>query len=436
MIRRSVRTIVWSRLLTHSGDQAWDFAVPLALVAVFPANLEVVALYYLLVRCAHMLLVARVCAWMDRWNRLRAIRLGIGVQTVGVILAVGGIHALLGAAGAGVWASPESAMAFGLVLLAGLLASLGSSMMDIAVSQDWIPTIVPADELAAVNSRLRQVDLFTEVAAPVVAGLILAVRTEAAPLLGFGCVAAWNIVSFVPEYRLLRRVYDAESHLASKAAEIAVPKATSLLRSLAGGWRDFFAQPAALSILAYAFLWMTVLSPHGVLLTAWLRTEWGLSEASVGLFRGLGAIFGLLATVAFPRVLARLGLVKATQAFIVWEAVCLVLAGVAFWNGKDYALLFSLGILLSRVGLYGFSLGEVEIRQRSIPPAVRGRVNGFANALTSLATLGVYGAGALLKDPSDFSKLVYGSIAFVCVGAGTFALWASTQTAVAPASRN
>lgn len=74
-------------MLTHSGDQAWDFAVPLALVAVFPANLDVVAFYYFVVRFAHMLLVTRVCGKMDRWNRLNAIKLGIGTQTLGVLLA-------------------------------------------------------------------------------------------------------------------------------------------------------------------------------------------------------------------------------------------------------------------------------------------------------------------------------------------------------------
>lgn len=417
------KRILWSRFLTHSGDQAWDFAVPLALIGIFPAQIDVVSFYYLVVRFCHMLLVTRLGRLMDRWHRLTAIKLGIGIQTLGVIVATAAILSLSRVHPAGSMWAPAAFVSYVVVIVAGLASSLGSTMMDIAVSQDWIPTVIPRQDLAKVNSHLKQIDLGTELGAPVVAGLLMAVTHESMPLLGFLLIALWNVISFFPEYQLLRGVFRTEAQLADKVVVVAPQRKRSPWQNIAGGWRDFMAQPAALSMTAYALLWVTVLSPHGVLLTAWMKAEWGLSEAWIGLCRGLGAVFGLGATVIFPQVLRRMGLVSGSRALIVFEAACLLVAGAFFYLGKGYAVLFLAMILLSRVGLYGFTLGETEIRQVTIPQPVRGQVNGFASALTSLATLGVYGAGSLLKSTADFGILVYGSIAFVCLGALTFSIW-------------
>lgn len=148
-----------------------------------------------------------------------------------------------------------------------------------------------------------------------------------------------------------------------------------------------------------------------------------------GLVRGLGAMFGLLATSAFPYVVKRPSLMAVSRVFIVWEAVFLILAGVAFASGRDAVWFFGVFLLLSRIGLYGFSLGEAEIRQISVPTEVKGRVNGFAQAVTGLSTICVYAAGTYVGDQYGFAVLVYGSIGFVCLAAAVFS--ASSQTATA-----
>lgn len=55
--------------------------------------------------------------------------------------------------------------------------------------------------------------------------------------------------------------------------------------------------PAALSL---ALLYLTVLS-FGLLATAYLKWR-GMSEAELSLFRGLGAVAGISATLVFPRL--------------------------------------------------------------------------------------------------------------------------------------
>ncbi len=425
------RRILLSRLLTHSGDQAWDFALPLALIQVFPGAIGLVSLFYFVVRLLHTILVTPVCSLIDRVDRRTAVRLGVGAQTFGIVLAVACVLSLAYLRpGAAPWGSPTTSLLFIGAMAAGVIASLGGTMMDVAISQDWLPHVVPRERLAATNSRLKQIDLATEVSAPVVAGLLFALSLDSVPLFGFLLVAAWNVVSFLPELALLESVLGSNAALRKPAP---APQARqSVLDRLSAGWRDFVAQPAALSMIAYALLWLTVLSPHGVLLTAWLRSQGHLSEAGVGIFRGLGALFGLVATVVFPWLLARTSLVSASRALIVFEAACVLGAAAAYASGASFAVAFLGLVLLSRIGLYGFSLGETEIRQVTIDPAVRGRVNGFANALTSIATLGLYGAGAALEGPEQFGYLVYGSAACVTAGAVVFVAWSATVARKSP----
>jgi iron-regulated transporter 1 len=374
-----------------------------------------------------MVLITKVSTLIDGWSRLTTVRWGIVSQTLGVVVSTVAIYALSLQGDSALTLNLQSLLVFSVLLAAGVIASLGATVMDIAVVQDWLPIVAPSDHLAVLNSQFKRVDLATELGAPVLAGLILARSSPSLPLLGFYIVGAWNLVSFIPEFALLKKIYRSEGKLSDERTRTLKIQGEGLFQRLKMVWSDFIAQPVALPMLAYAMLWVTILSPHGVILGAYLKAQWGLSETAIGIFRGLGAVFGLAATVVFPRVISKLGLVRASRHFIVFEAACLVAAGIFFSLGAQYFLFFAAFLLLSRIGLYGFSLGEIEIRQRMVEPEVKGKVNGTASALTSLATLFVYGAGALLSGPESFSILIYGSILFVALGAVTFWWWSTTK---------
>src|SRR4051812_22037751 len=89
------RRILLSRLLTRSGDQAWDFAVPLTLVKLFPRSLQIAVLYYFLIRLGQVALAPRVGTAIDRWQRLTVAKAGIGLQVAGMLA---GLAALLAVA--------------------------------------------------------------------------------------------------------------------------------------------------------------------------------------------------------------------------------------------------------------------------------------------------------------------------------------------------
>lgn len=417
--------ILLGRFLTRSGDQAWDFAVPIVLLQLFPDQIRIAALYFFLVRLSNVVILPRLAALIDRLNRLSAARLGIYLQLIGVALGTAAIYLLSRLNNIEwSWGLAFPIAVYSGLIVGGILSNLGSTFMDVAIANDLVPASMSENELSHFNSRLRQIDLFTEVVSPVAAGFLLLLQSN---LIGFFIIAIWNIISFFPEVNLIKSVLKDRPDLMKKAA---LPHNTrkTLIQKLTGGWRAFFREPVALVAVAYAFLWLSVLSPHGVLLTGFLKDGWNMPEWLIGVFRGAGAFFGLFATFAFPWAEKRWGLAVSTRNFILFQAIMVIIALGFFWWSYEIAQFgFLIFILLSRVGLYGFSLGEVQIRQVKISSSVRGEFNGFANALTGVATLGLYGAGTLLPSTDDFKYLVAGSVFFVICGVLTYLIWLKTE---------
>jgi len=71
----------------------------------------------------------------------------------------------------------------------------------------------------------------------------------------------------------------------------------------------------------------------------------------------------------------------ASLLFIAEEGVLLVLSGIMFEFSKTSTsverYLFFVFIVLSRCGLYGFEIGEIQILQQTVPEDVRGKVSRY-----------------------------------------------------------
>jgi iron-regulated transporter 1 len=417
--------ILLGRFLTRSGDQAWDFAVPLTLLKIFPDQIRVAAGYYLAVKFLHVLLMPRLASVIDRKSRIHVAYLGTVLQLAGVLGGAVSLYFLFSINAAATNSVTNIIFSLFVVLgISGLVSSMGSTLMNISVGNDLVPAAIPASQITQFNSRMRQLDLFTEVSSPVVAGLLLIVSHPSIALFGFLLVALWNVISFIPEMLILKSIFKGAPDLLKEKTFTTPTSQLSMLAKLKNGWAAFFRQPVAPAVGAYALLWLSVLSPHGVLLTGYLKDAWKMPEVVVGAFRGLGALFGLLSTVLFPIVVSKFGLIKGSRSFILFQTVLLLLALGFFWIPTQVGQYgFLIFILFSRVGLYGFSLGEMQIRQLGIAAHERGEVNGFADALTGVATLALFTFGTLLPSTSQFSILVTGSVGFVALGAIIFSLW-------------
>lgn len=424
--------ILMSRLLTRSGDQAWDFAVPVTLMTLFPAQISLVAFLYLIAKLGSVIFQPRFSQVIDHWQRMKTATVGILMQLMSLILVCFCIYQLAGKAdlSSTLWSQPYVWPLLAGISIGTVTSNLGANLMDIAVGNDWIPTVVPAHQLSEINSRLQRLDLLTEVLAPVIAGTLLAINSESRGLNGFGIIVAWNIVSFIPELLLLRTVFLSSTALQTMNAPMDREAKTEIWERIQTGWMEFKNQDAAAAMLAYSFLWLSALSPHGVLLTSFLKSGWNLSETSLGIFRGLGAIFGLVATLTFPRIRQHFGLIAGSRLCIVFQALVLLLALPFFYLETGGGWVFLALILISRVGLYGFSLGEQEIRQRMIPEGMRGKINGVANSLNQLATLILFGLGSLLSDQNHFAFMVIISTCAVAFGALVFIRWSAARQSI------
>ncbi len=415
------------RLLTRSGDQAWDFVIPFALLHVFPGKLQIAALYYLIIKIGTFFLTPWVGKWIDSNQRSLVVKNGIWLQFLAVLGGILSFYLLDNSVHQRFTLLPESDSVvplFAVLSLFGVMASLGSLITDISVGNDLAPTLIPANKLTQFNSWLRRIDLSTEVGAPIVAGILFSLESSKVHLLGLVLVATWNLISFIPEYALLLNVI--------KKSGLHIKKTNSVKT-----WKELFlfdikssvSSPIFWLILSYALLWLSVLSPHGVLLTGYLKDKVGLPEGEIGIFRGLGAIFGLISTVSFPYFVKRMGLIKSSKLHLAFQGLVLIVGIAAFVENSILGIyIFLICILLSRVGLYGFSNGEFELRQRLIPENQRGELNSLSSLMTTFATLILFGTGSLLPSTDDFKYLVYVSFAAVLSANLVFFKWAKGKS--------
>ncbi|UXR63526.1 ABC transporter substrate-binding protein [Bdellovibrio bacteriovorus] len=414
--------LLLGRFLTRSGDQAWDFVVPFALLHVFPGKLQIAAFYYLIIKLGTFFLTPSAGQWIDSTQRRRVVRFGICVQFFAVF---GGmicfytldrfVHAGNGSPSVGAVIS-----LFSLLAVFGVMASLGSLITDISVGNDLVPTLVSSHRLTQFNSWLRRIDLGTEVGAPIAAGALFAFSSSHIHLAGLLLIAVWNLISFVPEYVLLQNV------IKKSGLQIKKNGTAKKWKELLGlNVQESVSNPLFWLIFSYALLWLSVLSPHGVLLAGYLKDRVSLPEAEIGVFRGLGAVFGLISTVTFPYLVARRGLIASSKLHLGFQGMTLTVGICAFaWGSSLLSVYVFLGcILLSRVGLYGFSNGEFELRQRLIPEGQRGELNSLSSLTTTFATLILFGMGSLLPNTADFKYLVYISLGAVLLANIVFLRW-------------
>ena len=426
--------MIASHLLTRTGDKMWEFALPLILSSLAP-DLFAAALFGLVTYGVRVIFGTWIGRKIDDTNRLKVISLGIGLQAVSVGCSATAIWFLLRLSANNpdfhFFMTPVSSSIFVALLLSGSVGSLAAMAMDIAIERDWVPTLITEDEhLTVMNARMRQADLVTEVGGPLVGGFLLLLGNQ----IGFMIIAGWNFLTFLPQYLLLVAVYYDFPILHKKAAPPAeeeggvIATFCSPFYSLFRGWRLFTQQPIVLVTFSFTMLWLTILSPHDPVFTAYLMFA-GYPDWELGIFRAIGAVAGVIAAFLFPAIARGLGLQKSMLFFIFEEGVMVAAAGVTLWlNLHGYApevmrYLFLVFVVLSRPGLYGFEVGEIQVMQQGVPENIRGSVSSVESSLTALAALIFFIPPIFVSNPQDFVYLIWASIGCINVGSLLFAIW-------------
>lgn len=144
------------------------------------------------------------------------------------------------------------------------------------------------------------------------------------------------------------------------------PSRTSLrwIRSSFNNLCFYFSHPAFLPSISVSLLYLTVLSFSGQMVTYLLSI--GYSSTHIGIVRTVSVMFEISATWIAPRVMSRIGPVRSGIWFLSWQMLCLGLAVSFFWGAEKPLVAASglvAGVILSRLGLWGFDLSAQVVVQ-------------------------------------------------------------------------
>ncbi|EDQ86809.1 uncharacterized protein MONBRDRAFT_33674 [Monosiga brevicollis MX1] len=443
----AIRPHLWKLYLSHGMTawtmRMWEFAVALMLMAVRPDSMLLPAVYDFILSLAVAMSSSLIGRSVDLHRRLPTVQISLLLTKIGFGLASLVVF----------WSlrDPQSSSSIAnsvLIIFFTTIGHLGYMGNRLAVEKDWVVAVVGADDqlLTNTNAILRRIDLSCKLLGPVMAGAIM---TGAGMQTGALAIALWNFLSAFPEYTLILHVYKSFPALAFKASRAADTKLKSrlalcfsTLTDLAAGWKEYANQVTVRPGFALAFLYASVLQMASVM-TAYAYYR-GMSEVVVGVSRGIGAAFGISATVCYPFFVKRYGLVK-TGFIAIWtqsqlgQVILLTMSLLSVLVTDDYSgncsdlsgpehhtcvldrnlelgLLFA-GTIACRIGLWGYDMAASQMLQKFVPPTSIGRINGTQDALNTLFNMVSPLMGIIFPKPSSFYIIVIASYALVGFGA-------------------
>ncbi|XP_078436184.1 solute carrier family 40 member 1-like isoform X2 [Wolffia australiana] len=331
--------------------------------------------------------------------------------------------------------------------IAGAIGALSTLAGTILVEREWVVVIStgqPPELLTAMNSIIRRIDLSCNLLAPVLSGLIISfvsLRASAFTL------ALWNTVAVWLQFWLLNSVFYGipalcEGSLRRSAKLISVDRledcppnreeTTDDSPTHSDGhsgfmffdaWAVYLKQEVCLAGIALALLYFTVLS-FGALMTAALKWQ-GIPAYVIGLARGVSAIIGIMATVAYPVVHSFIRTLR-TGLWSIWaQWTCLFVCVVSIWikNQLLSSWLLMGGVAISRLGLWMFDLAVMQQMQDLVPESDRLIVGGTQNSIQSIFDLLAYVMGIIISHPQDFGWLVILSFMSVTLAAVLYTVY-------------
>ena len=515
--------IFLSTILTRLGSRSWEFATPLLLLQWSSSSsqsqsLAAPAAFGLTCALSRSTISPWLGGKVDTWeNRMNVVLLGTSMQAVGCFVSVSAL--IIWKTFEGASSSEVGSAAFirlpllALVIIAGVVETLGSQLSSVAIKKEWVPIVfddkndhdteddndgdtttdnrnatnsnattksttpTATTTLSFINTTMTNIDLCCAMFGPVLGGWVLQMLDVQR---GFAAIAFLNVLSFIPEVMLLRRVYTSCPNLQQQRREVKVQVQTNKEEDTNNNaeteqannnpWKLWLHHPSGLPLISIslACLYLTALSPNGVVLTAYLAAI-GLSPSSIGLFRAIGSFAGVVGIGLFSMIrkwgednnhnnnneskAERFASVRSIEhlrrislAFLMLEVISVVVAAVSFYhldhsssssifgskeqeeydNNDNYqsttttiswqVKLFLASMVVSRAGLYSFDVGALEIEQYIVDERYRNAVGSVEGALCSLAEMGMYVLTLALPNPAQFGWQVGVSATAVTTG--------------------
>ncbi|TFY56518.1 hypothetical protein EVG20_g8895 [Dentipellis fragilis] len=395
------RRLYISHLLSTWNSRVFEFGAMLFFAGIFPNTLLPMSAYALTRSLSAIASARGVGRYIDGGDRLAVVRTSIVGQRAAVVLSCIAFWIL-----SNTTSRASSTAILGTAILAALacVEKPCSVLNLICVERDWVVVISGSDTetLQALNAQMRRIDLFCKLVGP----LLIAAICDFSLNVGIYTVFGLGAISVAIEYYAIAEVYGMVPELkrrsttgddelqpvpscdASMSSSCAPTEACSLFSGLSA----YLHHPAFLPSFTLSLLYLTVLSFGGQMVTYLLSA--GYTPLSVGLIRACSTCFEISATWIAPRVMARIGPVRGGIWFLNWQIASLAIAMQLFWTIKDpYIAASSLvvGVVLSRVGLWGFDLCAQVIIQEEVGDENRGSFStteaSFQNAFELLSYL-------------------------------------------------
>ena len=439
------RMLYASHALSRFGDRMWEFAIPIMFVSIYKDTLLPAALFSLGIYSSGLLLLPLVGRWVDVTPRIKVVRTCVYVDNVCTAMVCGLLFLLIelfkGKKQSSFdWSDGKTVGVFVAMLALAVCAEMAGRGSTLALERDWVVVIAGGDKtvLARLNARMRRIDLVCKFCGPMVFGFLMQAAAghdapddmKIAVTIGTAVVAAWNALTAIPEYALLRRVHAQCEALQAPRDDSGGAKKKSAFSQLAGGWRRYVAHPVFGASFSYSMLYFTVLD-GGTLMTAYLQWT-GISPGLLGASRGVGAVFGIIGTLIFPWMRKRRGGSLRSPAVISHWLFFLQIAPIAAcymlqWKHTGYFMLGA--VVVSRWALWSFDLACTQIMQECVSEGDRGTIGACQAATYQLFWMLLAVLGIVYHDPAKFHVLVYSSVAIVGLSVLAFTFWAARTRA-------
>ncbi|MFI5529430.1 MFS transporter [Kitasatospora sp. NPDC051853] len=341
---RDFRLFWFGETASRIGSGISGVAVPLAAVTVLDASAFQVGVLTAMTWLPWLLVGLPAGAWVDRMPR-RPLMAGCNLLSVLLLVSVP----------AGSWLGVLSFTQLAVTAL--LLGTAGVFFQ--AAYQVYLPSLLPADRLAAGNARMQGSEAFAQVAGPGLAGAI----TQALGVLG-GLLA--DAATFVVSTVCLLSIR-------SKEAPVERRENTTLGRDIREGLR-FVAHDPYLRVFAlFGALFNLAFIAYQAVLVVFLIRELRLPTGLVGLLLMGISVGGVIGATLATRIAARLGTARGLlTALFATVPAALVIPLAA--PGPRLSLLVAGGLLIG-LGTVVSNVIRGSFRQLYTPRPLLGRVS-------------------------------------------------------------
>ncbi|KAA1476258.1 putative Ferriportin iron efflux transporter [Dentipellis sp. KUC8613] len=420
------RRLYISHFFSTWNSRVFEFGAMLFFASIFPNTLLPMSAYALTRSLSAIASAPGIGRYIDHGDRLAVVRTSIVGQRAAVALSCIVFWILSRVT------RTLSTSILGTTILAALacVEKPCSVLNLISVERDWAVVIAGSDTdtLQALNAQMRRIDLFCKLVGPLLIAAICDFSLNAGIYTVFGLgafsvaveyYAIAEVYGMVPELKRQSTTVDDELQPASSrdasASSTCMP---TKFCSLFSGLSAYLRHPAFLPSFTLSLLYLTVLTFGGQMVTYLLSA--GYTPLSIGLIRACSTCFEISATWIAPKVMSHIGPVRGGIWFLNWQIVSLAIAMQLFWTIKDpYVAASSLvaGVVLSRVGLWGFDLCAQVIVQEEVGDENRGSFStteaSFQNAFELLSYLSTM----VFSRPEQFRyPVLISCVAVSCAG--------------------